>query len=128
MDEQKEQERQEPRHEDVPDYEENIRRITLDGREIILLGTAHVSREGAAQVRRIVEAEDPDAVAVELCASRHASLQQDNRWKDMDIIKIVREKKAGLLLTNLVLGSYQKRIAQQFGIEPGEEMKVGVEV
>ena len=101
-------------------YEENIVRIELQDKEIILLGTAHVSRESAAQVRQIVVAEDPDTVAVELCASRYNSLKQENRWKDMDVIKVIREKKAGLLLANLVLGSYQRRIAEQFGIEPGE--------
>lgn len=109
-------------------YEENIVRIELEDKEIILLGTAHVSKESAAQVIEIVEAEDPDTIAVELCQSRYNSLQQENRWKDTDIIKVVKEKKSGLLLANLVLGSYQRRIAEQFGIEAGEEMKVGIQV
>jgi pheromone shutdown-related protein TraB len=109
-------------------YEENIVRIQMDDKEIILLGTAHVSKESAAQVLEIVEAEDPDTIAVELCQGRYNSLQQENRWKDTDIIKVIKEKKAGLLLTNLVLSSYQRRIAEQFGIEPGEEMKVAVQV
>ena len=115
-------------NEEVNSYEENIVRIELDDKEIILLGTAHVSKESAAQVIQIVEAEDPDTIAVELCQSRYNSLQQENRWKDTNIIKVIREKKAGLLLANLVLSSYQRRIAEQFGIEPGEEMKVGVKV
>jgi len=97
-------------------------------KEVILLGTAHVSKESAAQVVEIVDLENPDTIAVELCQSRYDSLEQDNRWKDTDIAKVIREKKAGLLLTNLILGSYQRRIAEQFGIEPGEEMKVGVSI
>lgn len=109
-------------------YEENIVRIEMDDKEIILLGTAHVSKESAAQVLEIVEAEDPDTIAVELCQGRYNSLQQENRWKDTNIIKVIKEKKAGMLLANLVLSSYQRRIAEQFGIEPGEEMKVGVRV
>ncbi len=109
-------------------YEENIVRIEMDDKEIILLGTAHVSKESAAQVLEIVEAEDPDTIAVELCQGRYNSLQQENRWKDTNIIKVIKEKKAGMLLANLVLSSYQRRIAEQFGIEPGEEMKVAVRV
>jgi len=112
----------------VNSYEENIVRLQVGDKEVILLGTAHVSKESAAQVVEIVDLENPDTIAVELCQSRYDSLEQDNRWKDTDIAKVIREKKAGLLLTNLILGSYQRRIAEQFGIEPGEEMKVGVSI
>ncbi len=107
---------------------EHIVRLEMDGRQIILLGTAHVSRESAKEVARLIDEEDPDTVAVELCQARYESLKAANRWKDMDIVKVIRQKKAGLLLTNLVLSSYQRRLAEQFGIEPGEEMKVGVRV
>ena len=51
--------------------EENITRIELDGKEIILIGTAHVSKQSALQVKEVIEAEQPDSVCVELDAQRY---------------------------------------------------------
>jgi pheromone shutdown-related protein TraB len=45
----------------------------------------------------------------------------------MDIIKVIREKKAFLLLANLLLASFQKRIAKKLDIKPGEEMLRAIE-
>ena len=40
----------------------------------------------------------------------------------MNIIKVIKEKKAFLLLSNLMLASFQKRIADKLDIRPGQEM------
>lgn len=109
-------------------YEEHIVRLQLEDKEVILLGTAHVSQHSADEVYEIVEKEDPDTVAVELCASRYQSMKEENRWQDTNLIQVIKDKKAGLLLTNLVLGSYQRRIADQFNLEAGQEMKAGIQV
>jgi pheromone shutdown-related protein TraB len=102
---------------------------TLDGdREIILIGTAHISHESTRLVEEIISAEKPETVCVELCASRYQALRQKDRWRDMDIIKVVREKKAFLLLSNLLLASYQKRIAQKMDLAPGAEMLKAIEM
>jgi pheromone shutdown-related protein TraB len=105
----------------------NIHRLTNDGREIILIGTAHVSRESADLVRATIKTEKPDTVCVELCASRWQSIQQKSRWRDMDIVKVVKEKKAFLLLSNLILASFQRRIADKMEIQPGQEMLTAIE-
>ncbi len=105
---------------------ENIHRLNIDDREIILIGTAHVSRQSADEVKAIIEAEKPDTVCVELCQSRYQAVTDSDRWKNTDIIKIIREKKALLLLANLALSSYQKRLAKKFGIQPGQEMIQGI--
>lgn len=107
--------------------EENITRINLNGKEIILIGTAHVSRQSAEQVKEVIEAEQPDTVCVELDEQRYQSIMAQDRWKDMDIFKVIKEKKASLLLMNLVVSSFQKRMAKQFGIKPGQEMIQGIE-
>jgi len=91
-------------------------------REVILVGTAHVSQESAELVTRIIGEEKPDTVSVELCPSRFQSIRQKDRWQEMDIIKVIREKKAFLLLSNLLLASFQKRIAGKLNIQPGAEM------
>jgi len=98
----------------------------IDQREIILIGTAHVSKLSADEVKEVIETEQPDTVCVELCQSRYQSITDTDRWKNTDIIKIIREKKALLLLANLALSSYQKRLAKKFGIQPGQEMIQGI--
>jgi len=101
---------------------DNIHRLTFEDREITLIGTAHVSRESADLVIRVIEEEKPDTVCVELCESRYNAIKQKNRWQNTDLIKVIREKKSFLLLSNLLLTSFQKKIGQKLGIKPGEEM------
>lgn len=105
----------------------NVDRLFVEDREIILLGTAHVSRESAELVKQVITEEKPDTVSVELCQSRFQAIRQKDRWRDMDIIKVIKEKKALLLFSNLLLASFQKRIAEKFDIRPGEEMIRAVE-
>jgi pheromone shutdown-related protein TraB len=101
---------------------DNIHRLTFEDREIALIGTAHVSKESADLVVKVIEAEKPDTVCVELCESRYKAIKQKNRWQNTDLIKVIREKKSFLLLSNLLLTSFQKKIGQKLGIKPGEEM------
>ncbi len=105
----------------------NIYRVAVNDRDVILLGTAHVSKESAELAVRLIEDEKPDTVCVELCESRYQSIREHDRWLEMDIIKVIKEKKAFLLLANLLLASFQRRIADKLGIKPGEEMIKAVE-
>lgn len=107
--------------------EENISHLHINGKEIILIGTAHVSKHSAEQVKDVIEAENPDAVCIELDEQRYQSIMEGNKWKDMDIFKVIKEKKSTLLLMNLAISSFQKRMANQFGINPGQEMIQGIE-
>ncbi|WP_148346969.1 TraB/GumN family protein [Robertmurraya massiliosenegalensis] len=106
---------------------ENITRILLDEKEYILIGTAHVSKQSAEQVKEVIEAENPDAVCVELDEQRYQSIMAGNSWKNMDIFSVIKQKKASLLLINLAISSFQKRMASQLGIQPGQEMIQGIE-
>jgi len=99
-----------------------VHRLTLGDKEVMILGTAHVSRESAEKVASIIHEEKPDTVCVELCPSRYQSIRRKDQWLDMDIVKVIKEKKAFLLLTNLLLASFQKRIAKKLDINPGQEM------
>ena len=100
----------------------NKHHLTMEDKEIILVGTAHVSRESADLVASVIEEEKPDTVAVELCQSRYQAMTDKNRWQETDLIKVIKEKKAFLLLSNLMLASFQKKIGKKLGIKPGEEM------
>ncbi len=105
----------------------DIHRLNFRGKEIALVGTAHVSRESTELVKSIIEAEQPETVCVELCASRFQSIRQKDRWQQTDIMKVIKEKKAFLLLTNLLLASFQKRIAQKLDVVPGQEMIAAID-
>lgn len=101
---------------------EMVQSLTYEEKKIVLIGTAHVSRESAELVQRVIEDQKPDTVCVELCQSRYQSIRQKDLWQQTDIVKIIKEKKSFLLLSNLLLASFQKRIAKKFDIKPGEEM------
>lgn len=102
--------------------EQNVTRLRIGDKEILLVGTAHVSRTSAELVKRVIAEERPDTVCIELDEQRYDAIRQGNKWKDTDIFKIIRDKKTTLMLINLAVASFQKRIAKQFGIEPGQEM------
>jgi pheromone shutdown-related protein TraB len=96
--------------------------LKYEDKEIILLGTAHVSKNSAEMVERVIAEEKPDTVCIELCQSRYQSITQKAKWQETDLIKVIKEKKAFLLLSNLILSSFQKAIGKKLGIKPGEEM------
>lgn len=100
----------------------NIHRLHHEGKELIIVGTAHVSRESAELAEAVIAAEAPDTVCVELCRSRYEAIKQREKWQEMDIVKVIREKRTSVLLFQLLLASFQKKIAEKLGITPGEEM------
>ncbi|SHE42089.1 pheromone shutdown-related protein TraB [Modicisalibacter ilicicola DSM 19980] len=91
-----------------------------------LLGTAHVSRASAEEVRTLIRSGEFDAVAIELCESRYQSLTNPNALADQDLFQIFRQGKAGMVAASLALGAFQQRVAEQSGIEPGAEMRAAV--
>jgi pheromone shutdown-related protein TraB len=100
----------------------NVHRLTHGDRQIILVGTAHVSRDSAELVERVIDDERPDVVCVELCQARFDALKQRDKWQETDIVKVIREDRAPLLLAQLLMASFQRKIAERFNIHPGEEM------
>ena len=101
--------------------------VDAHGVSFTLLGTAHVSRSSAEVVTRLAASGRFDAVAIELDAGRHAALTDADRWAKMDLFRVFREGKAGMVAANLALGAFQQRLADQLGIEPGAEMKAAIE-
>jgi len=105
----------------------NTTTITLGNREFKLIGTAHVSRESIEEVRGIISEEKPDMVCVELDQGRYNSITQNDTWEKLDLAKVFKEGKGFLLIANLVLASFQKRLGNDLGVKPGEEMKTAIE-
>lgn len=96
------------------------------GVRFTLLGTAHVSRASAEAVERMVASGAFGAVAIELDQGRFASITDSQNWQKVDLFKIIRDGKAAMLAVNLALSAFQQRLADQFGIEPGAEMKAAI--
>lgn len=107
--------------------EQPIKIVWRDGIEYVLLGTAHVSRASVAAVQELLDTQQFDAVAVELCESRYNSIRNPEALRQLDLFQVIRDGKAGLVAANLALSSFQRRLAEQFGIEPGAEMKAAID-
>ncbi len=101
--------------------------ITLRDREFILVGTAHVSSESIAEVGAVIRETAPDRVCVELDPGRYASMTQQDNWEKLNIAKVLKEGKGFLLMANMVLSSFQRRLGEGMGVKPGDEMKVAIE-
>src|SRR5437867_1985270 len=104
------------------DYPPDVHVLEIDGREFILVGTAHVSRESADLVREVIEKERPDCVCIELDAQRFEALSHRQRWENLDLRQVIRQRQLAPLLANLVLASYQKKLGGALGVIPGSEL------
>lgn len=111
----------------VEEMHADIRQVELDGRTFYLLGTAHVSQASVDLVHDTLHQLKPDSVAVELCHSRYLTLRDPERWKNTDIVAVIKQGRGNLLLAQLLLSSFQKRIGQQLGVKPGAEMMKALE-
>ena len=100
--------------------------IERNEQTIYLLGTAHVSKQSVEEVKALIEEVEPEAIAVELCPTRYEALTAADKWKNLDIFKVIREGKLLMLLGNLALSAYQRRIGKELGVEPGAELVAGV--
>lgn len=107
--------------------EANVTRIEYMDKEILLIATAHVSKESAELVKRVIEEERPDSVCIELDEDRYQSLTKPKVWEETDLIKVIKAKKVGFMIANLFLGSYQKKMAVKLGNPVGGEMIQGIE-
>lgn len=103
-------------------YSGNVHEISFDEKQILLIGTAHISQSSADEVNSVIDQEKPDTVCIELCSSRHQAMLDKDQWKNMDIYKVVREGKSFLLFANLIMTAFQKRLGSQLGVKPGAEM------
>ncbi|MFW5937505.1 MAG: TraB/GumN family protein [Halanaeroarchaeum sp.] len=101
--------------------------VTGDGRgSVRVVGTAHVSQESADEVERIVEEEDPDVVAVELDESRYKQLKGESP-EDIDARDLLHGSVAFQFLAYWLLSYVQQRLGEQFDVEPGADMRAGVD-
>lgn len=100
--------------------------LELNGRKITLIGTAHVSKESIDEVTQTIKTLTPDCVAIELDEKRADSIQNAERYSQLDIIKVLKRHEGFLLLANLILSSFQRRMGLNVGVKPGDEMLAAI--
>jgi pheromone shutdown-related protein TraB len=106
--------------------EHGVQVVNVAGREFYLLGTAHVSRDSVEAVEATIDGAAVDHVVVEIDSGRYRSVTQKKDWSELDIFQIIKQRQAFLLLSNLVLSSFQRRMGEGTGVTPGEEMIAAV--
>jgi pheromone shutdown-related protein TraB len=97
--------------------------VERDGVRYTLLGTAHISSSSVAAVREAIASGGFDTIAVELDPQRLQSLTDPGALAKVDLVQVIRSGKTALFAANLGLAAYQRRLAEQLGIEPGAELK-----
>lgn len=110
------------------DLSDNVTVLRDGDRTFYIIGTAHVSQASVDEVRSVIEQVKPDTVAIELCQARYDALTDDERWKKLDIFKVIKEGKTLFLLANLAVGAYQRRLGEELGVKPGGELLAGAEM
>jgi pheromone shutdown-related protein TraB len=101
---------------------DDVHALSAGGREFVLVGTAHISRESADVVRRVIAAEVPDCVCIELDRSRFEALSDPARIESLDLKEIIRRRQLAALILNFVLAGYQSQLGGMLGVVPGAEL------
>lgn len=89
---------------------------------IVLVGTAHISKDSVEEVKEVIENYKPDIVAVELCKRRYDAITKKDQWENTPITKLLKSNNAYLMLAQTFLSSIQRKLGKEYGVEPGSEM------
>lgn len=106
---------------------DHITRLRYKDKEILLISTAHVSKESVELVKQVISEEHPDSVCIELDDDRYQSIMNPKAWENTDLVKIIKTHRIGFLAANLILGSYQRKLAGKLNSPVGGEMLQGIE-
>jgi pheromone shutdown-related protein TraB len=105
----------------------DIKRLEIDSRQFVLIGTAHISQDSVDTVRRVLREEAADTICVELDEQRLRALRNPRHWESLNLVQVLRKGQAPFLLANLALSSFQKRMGLQTGVKPGSELAAAAE-
>jgi len=104
-----------------------VREINKDGKEIILVGTAHISRKSEELVKETIEKYNPEIIGVELDYARLKQLRSGEKWRETNVVQVIKTGQTYLFLINLLLSNLQKKIGKTIGIKTGSDMISAVE-
>lgn len=103
-------------------YSKDVDILRYRDREIILVGTAHISAESVQLVHQVIDEQRPDQVCIELDERRYKALVERTRWEGLDLRQVIRDRQLATLFLNFLLSSYQKRLGGKLGVMPGSEL------
>lgn len=104
-----------------------VTKLVFSGTTYYVIGTAHVSHHSVEEVRTAIAELAPEVVCVELDRARYDALTGSFAFRDLDVIKVVREGRALYLLAQLALSAYQRRLGATLGVRPGAELRAAVD-
>ena len=107
---------------------ENIVELLCGDKQIYLVKTAHVSKTSIEDVDACFEEVKPDSICIELDEQRYQKLENPEAWRETDIVKIIKDKQVGFLMVNVILSSFQRRMAKSLGSTTGGEMMEGIKL
>lgn len=113
---------------EVSEVQPDVRVIKLGERQITLIGTAHISPNSVETVRETLSGSSPDSVCVELCISRLQNLDNPDKWKQTDLFQVIKRNQGYLLMVQLIISAFQRRLGKQMGVKPGDEMRIAVDL
>lgn len=105
----------------------NVTHLQYQGKDIYLIGTAHISQRSVEEVQRVIRQLRPNTVCVELDEMRYETMLDGNRFRNLDIFQVIKQKKVLFLLSSLLLSSFQRRMGERLGVRPGAELLSAIE-
>ena len=101
------------------------------GAKVYLVGTAHFSKESCEDVKKVIEATQPDIVMLELCKARSTILHLDEETMLEEAKNLNLEKSLEILKSQgmvqgmlyLLLLSLSAHLTEQLGMAPGGEFR-----
>lgn len=107
---------------------ENILKLNYQDKEIYLVKTAHVSKNSLQDVQECFDEVKPDSICIELDEERYDKLKNPEKWRETDLVQVIKNKQVGFLLVSVILSSFQKRIASNMNSSSGAEMMLGIKL
>ncbi len=102
--------------------DELVKKISIDDKEIIIVGTAHVSEKSRSFAEKIIKETSPDAVGVELCQKRYNKLVNEKEWDNKKLLEVISKGDFKILLYQTILYWFQQKVGKDLDVNPGSEM------
>lgn len=105
---------------------DEVYKVEYQGKIYYIVGANHMSSESAALVNSVLEAVKPDSVCVELDQKRYETFVNGANWKELDIVEVFKQKKATMLLMQVLFGGFQKKLALDVKDKVGGEVRSAI--
>lgn len=105
---------------------DEVYKVEYEEKIYYIVGANHVSSESATLVSSVLEAVKPDSVCVELDQKRYETFVNGANWKELDIVEVFKQKKATMLLMQVLLGGFQKKLALDVKDKVGGEVRSAI--